>query len=132
MNLFSPPPRSLPLRQYQYENVVEILGRIWRGERRIVDKLPTRAGKTRIAIEIAKRFLIEGKRVVFVTPRKSLIEQTRRAFEREGFDHIGIIQAGVSGIFQRPFKSHRRKRLPGARFQTLTLSSSTSVTSSSG
>jgi DNA repair protein RadD len=94
MNLFSPPPRSLPLRQYQYDNVVEILGRIWRGERRIVDKLPTRAGKTRIAIEIAKRFLIEGKRVVFVTPRKSLIEQTRRAFEREGFDHIGIIQAG--------------------------------------
>jgi superfamily II DNA or RNA helicase len=92
MNLFSPPPSSLPLRDYQYKNVVEILDRIWRGERRIVDKLPTRAGKTRIAIELIKRLRIEGKRAIFVTPRISLIEQTCRAFEREGLDHFGVIQ----------------------------------------
>jgi len=91
MNLFALPAASLPLRDYQFDNVVQLVELIdW--ERRIVDHLPTRAGKTRIAIEIIKRYLVLGKRVIFVTPRLSLIEQTSRAFEREGVSQFGVIQ----------------------------------------
>src|ERR1700730_17974136 len=91
-NDFTPPAASLPLRQYQFDNVVQLIEMIEQGERRIVDQLPTRAGKTRIAIEVAKQYRSSGQCVLFITPRLSLIEQTSRAFEREGITDFGVIQ----------------------------------------
>jgi Type III restriction enzyme, res subunit len=41
---------------------------------------------------LAKSHLKDGKRVAFVTPRISLIEQTCRAFERQEMTDYGVIQ----------------------------------------
>ena len=46
--------------------------------------LPTGAGKTRLAAEIIRGALAKGKRVAFVVPALSLIDQTVAAFEAEG------------------------------------------------
>jgi superfamily II DNA or RNA helicase len=83
----------LVLRGYQQEAVDKTFDHIGTGSRRIVLCIPTRGGKTLIATEIAKPHLEDGKRVAFVTPRKSLIEQTTRAFKRQGLTDLGVIQA---------------------------------------
>jgi primosomal protein N' len=55
------------------------------GRRRPMVQLPTGAGKTRLAAEIIRGALAKGKRVAFVVPALSLIDQTvafARARER--------------------------------------------------
>ena len=56
---------------------------------------PTGSGKTKIASEIFSMARSEGKRVAFVVPFLSLIEQTYRAFVKEGLpqEEISIVQA---------------------------------------
>ncbi|MGB3391157.1 MAG: DEAD/DEAH box helicase, partial [Pseudaminobacter sp.] len=70
---------------------------IWRsmaeGRRRPVLMMATGAGKTKTAAAIIKRALAKGKHVVFVVPALELIEQTIKAFRREGILEIGVIQA---------------------------------------
>jgi superfamily II DNA or RNA helicase len=46
---------------------------------------------------IIQRALDKGKRVAFVVPALSLIEQTVAAFEAEGIDRLGVMQ----GIHER-------------------------------
>ena len=81
-----------PLRPYQDLCIEELRAGLKAGHRRQVLKLPTGAGKTRVAAELINRALIRGERSIFVVPRLSLIEQTVAAFEREGIGHIGVIQ----------------------------------------
>ncbi|HEV7418207.1 MAG TPA: DEAD/DEAH box helicase, partial [Tianweitania sediminis] len=52
----------------------------------------TGAGKTKTAAAIVKRALAKGKRVVFTVPATELIDQTVKAFRREGIDGIGVMQ----------------------------------------
>jgi DNA repair protein RadD len=93
------------LRAYQ-DHAIELLRESLRaGHKRPILQLPTGAGKTRIAAEIIKLAAEKGKAAIFVIPRKSLIEQTVTAFEREGIRDIGVIQA-----------RHHRTR-PGAAVQ---------------
>ena len=54
--------------------------------------LPTGGGKTRIASNIIQSALDKGKRVAFVVPALSLIDQTVAAFEAEGIHCIGVMQ----------------------------------------
>src|SRR5271170_915589 len=72
-------------------------------------QLPTGAGKTRIAAEIIKSALDKGKRVAFIVPAISLVDQTVAAFEAEGLLDIGVLQA-----------SHPRKN-PHARIQVCSI-----------
>src|ERR1019366_3953501 len=105
MSLFETPRDPRHLRAYQ-ERAIELLRESLRaGHKRPLLQLPTGAGKTRIAAEIIKLAAEKGKAAIFVIPRKSLIEQTVTAFEREGIRDIGVIQA-----------RHHRTR-PGAAVQ---------------
>jgi superfamily II DNA or RNA helicase len=80
------------LRGYQARAIELLRESLRTGHRRPVLKLPTGAGKTKIAGQIIRMALDRGKRAIFVVPRISLIEQTVASFEREGISHIGVIQ----------------------------------------
>lgn len=56
-------------------------------------QMPTGAGKTLTSAHIVSSALDKGKRVAFCVPRKTLIDQTIREFEREGILAIGVMQA---------------------------------------
>ena len=56
-------------------------------------QMPTGAGKTLTAAHIVAGALGKSKRVAFVVPRKTLIDQTVSEFEREGISAIGVMQA---------------------------------------
>ena len=56
-------------------------------------QMPTGAGKTLLSAHVVSGALDKSKRIAFVVPRKTLIDQTVREFEREGISAIGVIQA---------------------------------------
>jgi DNA repair protein RadD len=76
--------------QHQTEAIRLIDEALEAGETRIVTKIPTGGGKTRMASE----FILLGryKRVGFFVSRLDLIKQTIDAFRRDGIDRIGVIQ----------------------------------------
>ena len=82
-----------PLRPHQTKAITMLRERIMAGSKRIVVELATGAGKTRIAAEISKLALAKGNSVAFTVPAISLIDQTVEAFEAQGLDHLGVIQA---------------------------------------
>jgi superfamily II DNA or RNA helicase len=53
---------------------------------------PTGFGKTLLSAAIVERALAKGKRVLFVVPALSLINQTVEAFAAEGITQVGVIQ----------------------------------------
>ena len=81
------------LRPYQADTLVKLRSSILAGNKRVVICLPTGAGKTMLASHIVNGALGKGGRVVFCAPMISLIDQTISAFEAEGIDHIGAMQA---------------------------------------
>lgn len=83
-----------PLRPHQERSLAELRASVGRDKkRRPVLKLPTGAGKTRVAAELTKGGRAKGKRIAFTVPAISLINQTVEAFEAEGIFEIGVIQA---------------------------------------
>ncbi len=85
-------PEARPLWPFQ-QRAIELLKVSYAsGKRRPILALPTGAGKTRIAAEITLGARAKRNKAIFTVPRISLIEQTIAAFEREGIDHIGVIQ----------------------------------------
>ena len=56
-------------------------------------QMPTGSGKTLTSAHIVAGALGKGKRVAFCVPRKTLVDQTVREFEREGISAIGVMQA---------------------------------------
>ena len=84
----------MELRDYQFEAIENL--RVAIGEnKKVVLSSPTGSGKTRIASEIFSIARRRNKRVVFVVPFISLINQTWRAFSKAGIDdrEMGVIQA---------------------------------------
>ena len=53
---------------------------------------PTGAGKTILAAAIADGALAKGKRVLFVVPFLSLVDQTVAAFAAQGIASVGVMQ----------------------------------------
>lgn len=82
------------LRPYQQKAIEDLREAITRNER-VVLSAPTGAGKTRIASEVFALAREKGKRVAFVVPFISLIDQTYKAFVNAGLpeDDISIVQA---------------------------------------
>ena len=62
------------------------------GKRRPMLAMPTGGGKTLLAAAIVEGVLRRQKRVIFVVPALSLIDQTVTAFWNEGIRGVGVIQ----------------------------------------
>ena len=85
------------LRPHQERALSSLRNSLVSGHCRPMLQMPTGAGKTRIGAEIIRGALAKGKRVAFVVPALSLIDQTVAAFEAEGIHCIGVMQ----GIHER-------------------------------
>jgi superfamily II DNA or RNA helicase len=81
-----------PLRDYQI-NAISNLRDSLRHHRRVCLQLPTGAGKTRIAAEIASLASDKGHGVMFLATRRELIHQAAIAFQKEGLS-VGKVMAG--------------------------------------
>lgn len=82
-----------PLRPYQADAITALRQSLMTGHKRPVLQLPTGGGKTRVSGEIISSALAKGKRVAFVVPSLSLIDQTVESFYRDGMRDVGVIQA---------------------------------------
>lgn len=82
-----------PLREHQLRAIGMLRQSLRSGCKRPVLQMPTGAGKTRTAAEIVAGALAKGNRVAFTVPAISLVDQTVAAFESEGIDAIGVMQA---------------------------------------
>lgn len=92
--LFAEAPfQPRPLRPHQRRAMQMLREALIAGKRRIVLQMPTGAGKTRTAAEIVSGALAKGNKVCFTVPAISLIDQTVSAFEQEGIDCLGVMQA---------------------------------------
>lgn len=83
----------MELRDYQQHAIDSLRDAIVNNEKPVLSA-PTGSGKTLIASEIFALARAKNKRVVFVVPFLSLINQTWKAFERAGIDgrEMGVIQ----------------------------------------
>ena len=81
-----------PLRLHQERALEALRGSLAAGKRRPMLQAPTGFGKTLTAAHIIQRALDKGKRVAFVVPALSLIDQTVAAFEAEGIHCVGVMQ----------------------------------------
>ena len=82
-----------PLREHQSRAVDGLRQSLLSDHNRPMLQMPTGAGKTLTAAHIVAGALGKRKRVAFVVPRKTLIDQTVSEFEREGISAIGVMLA---------------------------------------
>lgn len=83
----------LTLRDDQDDAIDDLRYSIQKGHKRIVMQAPTGFGKTLLSAQIVANALSKGKRVIFVVPAISLIDQTVEMFYRQGITDVGVIQA---------------------------------------
>jgi superfamily II DNA or RNA helicase len=76
---------EIKLRPYQEESINN-LSENWKNNKRQVLALTTGGGKTIIFSEIAKRSLSRNKRVLILTHRQELFEQSKKTFANIGID----------------------------------------------
>jgi len=91
--LFKTQASPKELRPHQVKAIDLIREAAGKGSKRIVCQMPTGSGKTVLAAKLILSALAKGNSVVFTAPAISLIDQTMAAFEAEGIDHIGVMQA---------------------------------------
>ena len=83
------------LRSYQLDAIDNLRTSLQSGKKRPVISLPTGAGKTIIAAAIIRMAREKHKRVAFVVPSLTLIDQTVARFESNGIWEIGVMQARI-------------------------------------
>lgn len=84
------------LREYQIKAVGESIAELSRHDA-IVLQAPTGSGKTVMAAAVADYYLQKHQRVLFLLPRRELVDQTADKFDAIGYDFgndYGIIMAG--------------------------------------
>ncbi len=91
--LFAPEVNRKQLRPYQEGAIDLIRSSLAKGNRRVVCQLPTGGGKSLMAAKITEGAREKSNRVIFTVPAVSLIDQTVAAFEAEGIENIGVMQA---------------------------------------
>lgn len=111
-DLFAAAPSPKPLREHQLRAIGMLRQSLRAGNRRVVVSMATGSGKTRTAAEIITGALEKGSRVAFTVPAISLIDQTVEAFESEGIDAIGVLQANHA-------RTDRRQPVQVVSVQTL-------------
>jgi len=90
----SPEERKLrPLRTRQAYAIAELYKAVREGHRRIIIQGPCGFGKTLLASHIIASALDKGRKPLFTCPAVSLVDQTLKAFEGEGLNDIGVMQA---------------------------------------
>jgi superfamily II DNA or RNA helicase len=89
---------TLPLRPYQADAIQRARAAYRRGRQRILLVAPTGAGKTRMAVEIARGALAKGGKVLWLAHRSELLRQAYGALKREGVPEadLGIIAPWAS------------------------------------
>ena len=83
------------LRPYQHDAVDQVELAWHRGRRAPLLAAPTGSGKTIIACELIRRAVDRGRRVLFLAPRRELIEQAVDKLEAAGID-TNVVMAGDS------------------------------------
>ncbi len=78
---------------HQTEGIAMLRHSLGSGHRRPMLASPTGSGKTLLTAAIVDGALRKGKRVCFIVPAISLINQTVKAFYDEGISDVGVIQA---------------------------------------
>jgi len=81
------------LRPHQVRALDMLRASLRSGHHRPILQAPTGFGKTILAAAIVEGALAKGNRVTFVVPSLDLVDQSLAAFEREGIEHVGVIQA---------------------------------------
>lgn len=81
------------LRPHQEQAIAMVRRSLGSGNRRVVLQGAVGFGKTLVSARIIEGALSKGNRVVFTAPMISLIDQTVAAFQAEGIEDIGVIQA---------------------------------------
>ena len=81
------------LRSHQVRALDLLRASLRSGHRRPLLMAPTGFGKTIVGAAIVEGAMLQGRAVTFVVPSIDLIDQTAAAFEREGINHIGVVQA---------------------------------------
>ena len=85
--------RLRDLRPRQAQCIADIRQAIKEGHKRIIVAAPCGFGKTLLSAHLIGGALAKGTRPLFTAPAISLIDQTVKAFEREGIMDIGVMQA---------------------------------------
>ncbi len=85
------------LRSYQTDAVNQVIEKIAAGRKSVLVVAPPGAGKTIIALELARLAVVSGQRVLFVAHRRELIAQASKTFDQAGIDH-GVVMAGHSRL----------------------------------
>jgi DNA repair protein RadD len=85
--------QALELRPYQKEAIDALRKAFACGSRRTLLQLPTGGGKTIVAAEIVRLSTGKGKRILFLAPRRELVNQAAQKLKAHGVD-CGIIMAG--------------------------------------
>jgi len=93
MTLFKPDTIRKELRPHQIKAIEAIRLSLGKGNKRVVCAMPTGSGKTLTAARMIEGALSKGNEVLFTVPYVQLVDQTVEAFEDEGIDSIGVIQA---------------------------------------
>lgn len=93
LDMFSKAKEPKTLRPHQTKALEMLRASAMAGNNRIVVAMPTGAGKTLTASKIISMALAKGNKAIFTAPAISLIDQTVKAFEDEGIDGIGVMQA---------------------------------------
>ena len=83
----------MELRDYQSDAIYKLKVSLSTGHSRPCVQAPTGAGKTVIAADIIRSARSKQKRVAFVVPMLSLIDQTVERFVQNGITEIGVMQA---------------------------------------
>ena len=91
--LLDTPGALRPLRPHQERSLEALRHSLASGHRRPMLQAPTGFGKTLTAAHIIQRALNKANRCIFTVPALSLIDQTVDAFEAEGIDCVGVVQA---------------------------------------
>jgi superfamily II DNA or RNA helicase len=110
---------SHPLRDYQVKGVNDIFTQWKAGKKSVMFQLVTGGGKTVLFVDIIKKFIRAGKRVILIAHREELISQAWQTLYKNEI-LAGIIKSGTPENFHLPCQVAsiqticRRNRLPKA------------------
>ena len=92
--LMEAPASRKVLRSHQEQAIAMVRSSLARDRhRRVVLQGPVGFGKTLVAARFIEGALAKGNRVIFTAPMISLIDQTVKAFAKEGIHDVGVMQA---------------------------------------